>query len=171
MCVSTAIVRSTRIVQARPAHQPETFPVFALPSTRDPSSDSARSSPASQVETQIFPWWPELDTAKQIDGNTENSNQTEPVYLSSTQLPDGRLSIIIDPGAWTNLIGSDLARKLVTRALETGLSPKQTNKYQAFQCCRRWQWHSHMQIWTTYPDCSRTCRRLGASAYIRSTNC
>ena len=48
------------------------------------------------------------------------------MYHTSTQLPDGRLSVVIDPGAWTNLIGSDLARKLVTRALKKGLAPKQT---------------------------------------------
>ena len=42
-----------------------------------------------------------------------------------TQLPDGRLSIIVDPGAWTNLMGANLARKLAKRALATGHKPRQ----------------------------------------------
>ena len=42
----------------------------------------------------------------------------EHVYHSTTQLPDGRLSFIIDPGAWTNLIGKNLAHALASRAKE-----------------------------------------------------
>ena len=41
----------------------------------------------------------------------------------STSLTDGRLSIIIDPGAWTNLLGEVLARLLVKRALQFGYKP------------------------------------------------
>ena len=47
------------------------------------------------------------------------------VYHSSTQLPDGRLSLSVDPGAWTNLIGPNLARKLAKSALQHGMRPRQ----------------------------------------------
>ena len=47
------------------------------------------------------------------------------VFHTSTQLTDGQLSIIVDPGAWTNLIGADLARKLVQRAMSKGYEPEQ----------------------------------------------
>ena len=32
-----------------------------------------------------------------------------------TQLQDGRLSIIVDPGAWSNLIGMKLAKAMIER--------------------------------------------------------
>ena len=46
-------------------------------------------------------------------------------YHSMTQLPDGRLSMIVDPGAWTNLMGAKMARLLTQRALKNGLRPDQ----------------------------------------------
>ena len=61
-----------------------------------------------QSSASAFPWWP-LTQA----------------YHGMTQLPDGRLSIIVDPGAWTNLIGAKLARQLVQRALKHGHKPQQ----------------------------------------------
>ena len=63
--------------------------------------------------TQVLPWWPE---------HLSDSL----AFHSMTQLPDGRLSIIVDPGAWTNLMGVNLARKLVERALAAGFKPTQS---------------------------------------------
>ena len=63
---------------------------------------SGWATPNSQMSETLYPWWPDTYA-----------------YHSMTNLPDGRLSIIVDPGAWTNLIGANLARKLVTRALKT----------------------------------------------------
>ena len=127
MCRAPLGTASIRAVWARPTKQPEEFPVFTPPGTRDPSSDRTPwGSPTSQVEMQTFPWWPKFKQITENTGNDRDDNQTESVYHSSTQLPDGRLSVIIDPGPWTNLIGCDLARKQVTRALKNGLAPKQT---------------------------------------------
>ena len=42
-----------------------------------------------------------------------------------TALPDGRLSISVDPGAWTNLMGAELARLLLQRAIKHGYKPEQ----------------------------------------------
>jgi len=47
------------------------------------------------------------------------------VYHAATKLPDGRLSFIVDPGAWTNLIGGNLARALTRRVLASGYKPQQ----------------------------------------------
>ena len=44
---------------------------------------------------------------------------------TATSLRSGALSMIVDPGARTNLLGSEVARRLVKRALETGHRPEQ----------------------------------------------
>jgi hypothetical protein len=62
----------------------------------------------------VLPWWP---VATQ-------GTLPVPYYHASTQLP-GKLSMIVDIGAWTNLIGSDMARALTQRALANGLKPGQ----------------------------------------------
>ena len=67
---------------------------------------SAEGSNASQTSVQARPWWPYA-------------------YHSVTQLEDGRVSWIVDPGAWTNLIGSTLARKAAIRAKAAGHTPTQ----------------------------------------------
>ena len=60
------------------------------------------------MHTPTLPWWP-MD-----------------IYcFQATCLTDGRLSIIIDPGAWTNLLGEKLAREMVKRAQQHGYKPSQ----------------------------------------------
>ena len=81
------------------------MPTFVTHTPQDGSEyGSARS-----VASLNFPWWP-VETG---------------VYHAATQLPDGRLSLIVDPGAWTNLMGSTLARKLATKATANGHKPTQ----------------------------------------------
>ena len=46
------------------------------------------------------------------------------MYHSATQLTD-KLSVIVDSGAWTNLIGETLARRIAQRAVQAGHKPKQ----------------------------------------------
>ena len=53
-----------------------------------------------------FPWWPEI-------------RYEERIYHSSTSLP-GHLSIVVDPGAYTNLAGEMWAKRQATAALENG---------------------------------------------------
>jgi len=76
----------------------------------------APESDASGYETagSMFPWWPAPGA------------QPEHYYHAATQLPDGRLSIIVDPGAWTNLAGKKWANAQATRAIRAGLMPNQT---------------------------------------------
>ena len=55
---------------------------------------------ARSVASLNFHWWP-VETG---------------VYHAATQLPDGRLSLIADPGASTNLMGPALAQELAANA-------------------------------------------------------
>jgi len=49
-------------------------------------------------------------------------------YHTMTQLPDGRLSWIVDPGAWSNIIGLELAKKMVRKAIDAGLKATQEKR-------------------------------------------
>ena len=46
-------------------------------------------------------------------------------FLVQTQLPDGRMAIIVDPGAWTNLAGGKWVRDLCRRAKTHAKEAKQ----------------------------------------------
>ena len=75
---------------------------------------SVSSSDTYQSVASNFPWWP-VNTPVEL----------APAYHASTQLPSGKLSLIVDPGAWTNLMGKVLARRLIQRAIASGHKPKQ----------------------------------------------
>ena len=46
-------------------------------------------------------------------------------YHTSTQLPDGRMSVIVDVGAWLNLMGRALCRQQAQLAIAAGFMPEQ----------------------------------------------
>ena len=50
------------------------------------------------------------------------------IYHAATQLPNGRLSWIIDPGAWQNLIGAVLAKKIAQACIKAGLTPTEAKR-------------------------------------------
>ena len=52
-------------------------------------------------------------------GGTEDT----PYYLASTDLPGGRLGVIVDTGAWTNLWGLHFAQRLAVKAHRASLTP------------------------------------------------
>ena len=54
-----------------------------------------------------------------------NNTEAQRVLHSSTALPDGRLSIIVDVGAWKNLFGRKLVRQAAEMAIAAGYRPKQ----------------------------------------------
>ena len=66
---------------------------------------------------EAFPFWP----VGSVDGVAEGLS-----YHAATQLASGRLSFIVDPGAWTNLVGKSLARRLCAAALAAGHKPTQS---------------------------------------------
>ena len=89
-------------------HQPETYslgtpeedtPAHDSPRTPRSSFQSLASASLPQTPSQTLPWWP-----------AEGSHPTESVFHGTTQMP-GKCSVIVDSGAWTNLIGETLARK------------------------------------------------------------
>ena len=61
----------------------------------------------------VFPWYPAPGV------------QPQGYYHQSTTLSGNRLGILVDPGAWTNLAGSNVARKMAHLAAQAGLSPTQ----------------------------------------------
>ena len=67
---------------------------------------SAQGTPErpDHLPSVVLPWW---------------------VFLETTKLPDGRLSIIVDPGAFTNLGGKAWARLQARIAMAHGLKPEQ----------------------------------------------
>ena len=69
----------------------------------------------------ILPWTP--SPGQQPDG----------YYHASTQLPGGIPSIMVDVGAWTNLAGKVIARKIAQVAIGSGLKPEQKKMNIPFQ--------------------------------------
>ena len=84
----------------------------------DHSHDSfATGATGSSLVRPTFPWWPAAGC---------EAEECHPYYHAATQLPSGKLSVIVDPGAWTNLMGAKVARALAQRALGQGHQPEQT---------------------------------------------
>ena len=98
---------------SRGPFEPTASQQFSIATPRESIQSGIASETHSGFATpnshaSAFPWWP-----------------ATLAYHGMTNLPDGRLSIIVDPGAWTNLIGAKLARKLVQRAIQHGHKPQQ----------------------------------------------
>ena len=72
--------------------------------TSDAEVHNIGSDSFVSVQTSM-PWWP-AHVAESIAA----------CYHASTRLPDGRLSLIMDPGAWTSLLRGKIARALATKA-------------------------------------------------------
>ena len=93
-------------------------------STPDPSATArtdvnppARSSgsDASGTDAPTFPWW-------EIDSDSSRSHASVPTYHSRTNV-DGRIGILIDPGAHDNLAGEETIR-LLEMQLGTRAKPR-----------------------------------------------
>ena len=80
---------------------------------RRPASNQSAGSRTTTTELAM-PWW------------TARGQQPEPYFHAATQLADGRMSLLVDVGAWTNLVGSNWAREMARRAMAAGKVPKQT---------------------------------------------
>ena len=68
------------------------------------SSSSIFATPDSQFSG---PWWPV-------------QQDTQGVYHTGTRLPDGRLGLLLDTGAWDNITGSEWANAVEERAAQHG---------------------------------------------------
>ena len=49
----------------------------------------------------------------------------ESVYHATTRLNDGRHGLLVDPGAWSNLVGEQWITDMTHKALDAGLQPEQ----------------------------------------------
>jgi hypothetical protein len=90
-------------------------------------STRSRDSSADRPNIPTLPWWPSDSMNPEVAASasaTPATTSPAPVYHSMTQLPD-HMSILVDPGAWTNLAGSDWVRRLATLAVEAGHTPSQ----------------------------------------------
>lgn len=78
--------------------------------TSQPPSEGYQSADDSHTSEVVLPWWP---------------SQPGQVFHTATQLTDGRLSMIADCGAWSNLMGADLTKALARRARQQGFMPSE----------------------------------------------
>ena len=85
-------------------------PEFASPITR-PDFLGTPNDTDSVISDMMLPWWP-------VAGG-------ESVYHANTQLQDGRVSVIIDTGAWGNLSGDRWAWEAAAQAQASGHAPTQ----------------------------------------------
>ena len=88
------------------ATPPRTPTVYGSATSRGQSR-----SPDPTATVDALAWCPE-----ETDISTSGNH-------SATQLPD-KLSVIVDSGAWTNLVGEKRARQMAKRAVEAGLRPQ-----------------------------------------------
>ena len=116
-CIDAWIAHITEQDSQRPHSCPLCRAVVDVVSVEAHQAAPSLASSASdtfQSVGSVLPWWP-----------VDNSVEVSPTYHASTQLPSGRLSLIVDPGAWTNLMGKLLARRLIQRAVAAGHKPTQ----------------------------------------------
>eukprot|EP00438_Fugacium_kawagutii_P035880 Skav204682 [mRNA] locus=scaffold1284:96116:106049:- [translate_table: standard] len=93
---------------------PRPSPLELRPPERHQSPDAGTPFFSPENPAQTFPWWP---------SDRVESSETTAAY-HSISLPD-RAGIIIDPGAYTNLIGENTARMFAKVAIENGHKPRQ----------------------------------------------
>ena len=69
------------------------------------------------------PWWPTSSGTEVGVASSAGGSDDTPYYLASTDLPGGRLGVIVDTGAWTNLWGLHFAQRLAVKAHRASLTP------------------------------------------------
>ena len=82
-------------------------------------------TPDSFASIQSYEQFPVWVSIKGQETNLALLNVEFIALETATSLRSGARSMIVDPGARTNLLGSDIARRLAKRALETGHKPEQ----------------------------------------------
>ena len=71
-----------------------------------------------------LPWWP-TNSGTDVGISDASGTEDTPYYLASTDLPGGRLGVIVDTGAWTNLWGLRFAMRLAHKAKQAALQPSE----------------------------------------------
>ena len=115
-----------------------------------------------------LPWWPTSNWAD-VDGGAVGSEDT-PYYLASTDLPGGRLGVIVDTGAWTNLWGLHFAQRLANKAIAANLQPTEERLRQPLYVAgvgsgsQQANWELNVPIATTNRDGATTQHSMRAPA-------
>lgn len=89
--------------------------------SREPSQERASASEGprpSGMPSGAYPWWPLIN-------QMQDASDASTCYHANTRLSDGRLGLLIDPGAWANLAGENWTKELARKALEAGHRPSQ----------------------------------------------
>ena len=100
--------------QTPPARGPSTYDIYTPPRNDRPNADL---EPGQESPYHHFPWWPSLPA--------ENNPDQDAVYHTTTAHPNFN-SLLIDPGAYTNLAGLNWIRSMAQVCLDQGLSPVQS---------------------------------------------
>ena len=87
-------------------------------SSQSPGPSNRMSGDRNSTGTGSYPWWPA----------PEDNN----VYHAATRLLDGRHSLLIDPGAWSNLVGEKWAQDMARKAMKAGQEPTQSKLARPF---------------------------------------
>ena len=96
--------------------------------------------------------------------------------LASTDLPGGRLGVIVDTGAWTNLWGKNFAHRLVHKAKPYGLTASQNRLRQPLYIAgvgsgsQQANWELNIPIATTTRDGVTTQHSMRALAVERGVH-
>lgn len=102
------LCRQELVVSARRAYMPRFH--IGTPPPSEPDGSEGMVSATSAISELL--WWP------------VSTSMT--AYNVARQLTDGRLRLIVDPGAWTNRLGSNLARRMAEKAIAHGKHTQQT---------------------------------------------
>ena len=127
--------QSTRCPQCRGSTDPMQYAQLVVPPPPPPGPKPPPPQPSTPYDTPPVPIGnPQAnrspDSVSTYDTAVESVFPSWPLehtdtafaYHSATQLP-GKVSVIVDSGAWTNLIGSSLAEKLAMSAMQNGKKP------------------------------------------------
>ena len=106
-----------------PGATTQAYNIYTPPGNNDPNVDAATEptwwraprNAADATPGQFFPWWP--------------ASQTGSVFHTTASHPSFS-SLLIDPGAYTNLAGINWVRKLAQTCLNYGLAPTQNRMTQ-----------------------------------------
>ena len=97
-----SVTRTAPWEEPTPPATPRREPRGEAVPTGTPSSAASYNTAASAADNPVaFPAWPVI-----------TEHDAAQAFLSNTTLADGRLSFIVDPGAWTSLVGKLLARQM-----------------------------------------------------------
>ena len=66
------------------------------------------------------------------------------VHHSETRLPDGRPSLLIDPGSVANLCGDKWAQECAKMAMQHGVTPSQNKRTRPFEYHGRRHWEPNV---------------------------